>query len=244
MATTAPPARQIPKGLKREAVELLERREAKRSKPAPNPFLKYRKKIKPFRLLDLPGELRNMIYVDVAQQSTAVVKRRQLTDHSGLLEANTQLHDEYLSMLILHASKIQVEVTNFDFRCAVTFINRLSNTEINALPTVAKPSTRKIEIVLVVTKTVSKNEDLLSRWLNRAGNTTKKGTMLDINYKLVRLFPACFGWAARDTAADDPVCLGWMIMLGVYKRFTHNARAEAEADKIRAVFDGPTITRT
>ena len=241
METTALPTTHVPKGLKREAVQVLKRLEAKRSKPAPNHSLK---KSKPFRFLDLPGELRNVIYVNVAQQSTAVVKGRRLTDRSGLLEVNTQLYDEYLPLLILHASKIQLGVTNFDFRDVVRFLNGLSTSELNALPTVTKPSTRKIEITLTVTKIASNYEDLLRRWLNRAGHTAKKGAMLDINYKLVRSFPACFGWAARDTAADDPVCLGWMIMLGVYKRFTHNARAEAEADKIRAVFDGPTITRT
>ena len=225
-------------------MEFLERIEAKRSKLAPNLFLKYRKKSKPFRLLDLPGELRNMIYVNVGQQSTAVVKRRQLTDRSGLPGVNTQLREEYLSMLILHASKIQLGVTNFDFRDVVRFFNGLSTSELNKLPTVTKPSTRKIEITLTVTKVTLKNADLLSRWLNRAGNTTKKGTMVDINYKLVGSHPACFRWAAGYTVTNDPVCLKWLNMLYVYKRFTLNPRAEAEADKIRAAFDGPIITRT
>ena len=185
-----------------------------------------------------------MIYEFAAQQSTAFVKGRQLTDRSGLLEVSAQLREEYLPILILNAPKIQIEVTNFDFRHAVTFINRLSTIELSTLPTFTTPSTRKIEVMLIISKGATKNQALLRRWLNRAGNTTKKGTSLDISYKLVRSHPACFRWAAGYIVTDDPVCFDWVIVLDVYKKFNDNAVANAEADKIRAVFDGPVRTRT
>lgn len=138
---------------------------------------------KPFRLLDLPAELRNLVYQKVAETQTVVVEALKLRDRSGLLKV-PELCDEYLPMLILHAAQIMIFVWDFEFARTITFLNRLAETEMNLLPSVSNPGQRKVSIELTIQSQPWLNIQKLRRWLNRAGHATKKGTMLDVSYNL------------------------------------------------------------
>lgn len=137
----------------------------------------------PFLFLNLPAELRNIVYGMVAEECTAYLKKGKVTDRSNLALVNRQIRDEYHPVSLLCAKGIRTEVEDFDFRYIVTFINRLSTNEVNALPNATKPGTRRIDVTLVFSKNPA-DYYLLRRWLNRAGHPMKKGTMLDFRYTL------------------------------------------------------------
>ena len=141
-----------------------------------------------FRFLDLPAELRNNIYEKVAEDETAYLKkntRGNLACASGLSCLNSQVRSEFLAILILVAPQIVTLVTNWDFSHVVRYLNKLSDAELNALPTVKTPSARSMDIQLRVTHEPRFNIDFLTRWLNRMSHPTKKGTDLGVRYTVV-----------------------------------------------------------
>ena len=189
------------------------------------------KTTKPFRFFDLPAELRNLVYQMIAQEQIVNLRARNPTDGSGLLtkDAIPKLRDEYLPILLLYASKIEAMVTDFDFTKIVTFLNCLSNAEANLLPTTEKAGMRKIEVKLNITYSCLShpNPPLLTRWLNRAGHATKKGTTLDISYTLFGAYFTPPGSQPHFLIVD---CIK---VLGDYIQATRNERAKEEAKKIR-----------
>jgi hypothetical protein len=174
--------------------------------------------------MDLPAELRNLVYGSVAKGRTAFLENGTLTDNSSLLQVNSQVHDEYIPMLFQFAKVIKTDVVDFDFRPIVTFLNRLSAAELNALPSLTRPSRRSVDIALRFSYVSEYPDDkLLRRWLNRAGSTTKKGTMLDFRYSL--------GLPARK-ASRQGAHRYWRRPVANFRAASNNERAKREATKV------------
>lgn len=141
----------------------------------------------PCKLFELPAELRNKIYEYVALDSKAVLhfkRRGKLATSSALIRTARQINDEYFGMLYVTAPEIRATVKDFDFGHIITFFNTLSERELNALPTLNKPTSRKLLIRVEVTEICPAYPDSLHRWLRRCQNTTKKGTNIDVQYSL------------------------------------------------------------
>ena len=183
----------------------------------------------PFPFLTLPAELRNIVYGMVAEEYTAYVKKRILTDRSNLALVNRQIRDEYHPVSLLCAKNIQTKVVDFDFRHIVTFINRLSTSEVNALPNATKPGTRRIDVTLVFSNNPA-DHYLLRRWLNRAGHPTKKGTMLDFRYTLKT--PEGFKPLRFDHRDYVLKTLEWRRLVSPLALYAGEGRAKDEAEEI------------
>jgi len=138
-------------------------------------------------LLDLPAEIRNIIYQMVHNNAEMHLSRntskRSLATTVALPRVNKQVRDEFFSSAWLTAD-ISTTVIDFDFRHIVTFINRLSDLESESksesMSTLAVPTVRQITVDLVITSNCLAFPPLLRRWIKRASHPTKQGT--DINY--------------------------------------------------------------
>ncbi|KAK5687452.1 hypothetical protein LTS10_001590 [Elasticomyces elasticus] len=134
-------------------------------------------------LLNLPPELRNQIFEYSAQESSAVLihyARGRLISNSPLMGVNRQVRNEYTSALYLNAPLITAQILNFDFAHIVTFLNRLSDHELTALPSQQVPSERQILAKLHIDGPAL--TERLDRWLNRCEHPTKKGTSMVVSY--------------------------------------------------------------
>ncbi|KAK4543647.1 hypothetical protein LTR36_005292 [Oleoguttula mirabilis] len=138
-------------------------------------------------LLDLPAELRNTIYMMVLDDTEVLLARvrnmKALAAESALPRVNKQVRDEFLSTATL-AANIHTTSIDFDFRHIVAFLNRLSDAELQALPSANIPNERKITVDLTISEGCAREPEFLQRWINRAGHPTKKGTNIDFQYKL------------------------------------------------------------
>lgn len=135
-------------------------------------------------LLELPAEIRNSIYEEVAADSQALISRRHrgtLLSKSGLGRLSRQVRSEYHAALYLYAPKITARVKNSDFGHVVTFLNRLSDAEMRALPSVQVASNRRVTLELELGSD-RVDYDLLRRWLRRCGHPTKRGTNIGFSY--------------------------------------------------------------
>jgi hypothetical protein len=172
--------------------------------------------------MNLPAELRNLVYAEVARSRTAHLRKGMLTDNSALLYVNSQVHAEYKAM-IQFAQTIKTDVTDFDFRHIVTFLNRLSTAELNALPSLTRPEGRSVEICLRFSyRLEGPDHGLLRRWLNRASRATKKGTMVDFRYVLDLPAQKALRGAHRH----------WRWAVSSFRGAAEDVRAKEEATKI------------
>lgn len=99
------------------------------------------------RLLDLPAELRNRIYEYVAVNSGAELAPRtrgKLVTKTALGQVSKQVRNEFLAVLYVSVPTIKAHVFDFDFAHIVTFLNKLSDRELSALPTLSIPTHRKL----------------------------------------------------------------------------------------------------
>lgn len=136
------------------------------------------------RLLDLPAELRNRIYEFVALDSGAVLSPRtrgKLAPKTALCRVSKQVRDELLAVLYVSALIIKAHVFDFDAHI-VTFLNKLSERELSALPTLDNPTQRKLCVHIEVRTGCPRNPEGLRRWLFRCQHPTKKGTQIDVEY--------------------------------------------------------------
>ncbi|KAK5731780.1 hypothetical protein LTR17_011131 [Elasticomyces elasticus] len=106
----------------------------------------------PSLLLDLPPELRNLVYEFVFASTGGVhlspkAHRKHLACGSALNRVNKQVRHEFLTVGELVVD-IHTSAPNFDFRHIVAFLNRLSDQEIQALPSLAVPVQRKVIVDL------------------------------------------------------------------------------------------------
>lgn len=208
-----------------------------------------------FRLLDLPAELRNNIYEKVAESETAhlsVRTRGNLASASALSRVNRQIRNEFLPIIYICAPKIVARVSNFDFRHIVTFLNRLSEAELQTLPSVTRPNERKMEVELQVLCGAPQrglldttNEGaLLMRWLKRANHPSKKGASIDISYVVVDSVAEVDGpWVGKWRTVSGFVrarhpevhhLLSWAATVERATGTRKVARAESEMAKIES----------
>ena len=184
-------------------------------------------KVKPFRFLALPAELRNAVYGHLAEDQVAYLHSRKLMYCSGLLSANRQLRHEYLSLTPPYAKTIQANVKNFDFGEVVGLLNRFSAAELAALS--------RIRIRLYCTTRTSETTPLLERWLWRRGDAGKKGSRVEVEY----FAPQNGDISKRMWKAKYGNDMYYARMeVGVLNRFIHRFRgrsslAKEEAEKIR-----------
>ena len=97
----------------------------------------------------------------------------------------------------LYAREIIASVKDFDFGHVVTFLNRLSDIELESLLPCSKTRRRRLTIEMTFVSTCAESTrrpyysnpndfhpdyDLLGRWLNRTSHPTKRGTTIDVTY--------------------------------------------------------------
>ena len=220
------------KRIKRKALGKLELRRSKRVKAnamqtAPSP------------LLDLPKELRDMVYDMVGEDMTAHFKEGKVTSLSGLELVNHQVRNECLPKLFVRAKDIQVVVEDFNFSYLVNFINRLTRADINALPSMAKPDSRNIRVRLLFSEK-DPEDRFLKRWLNRAGHPAKKGTKLNFYYAIQtprRRKCSCYHKKWAGTVRE------WHKLVVGYFKDAKNERSRDEATKVLSAWDDLTHGR-
>ncbi|KAK5733437.1 hypothetical protein LTR17_009682 [Elasticomyces elasticus] len=152
-----------------------------------------------FRLLDLPAELRKMVFEQAAQQSTAVLREEasgQLISNSRLMRVSRQVHAEFSNVLRLTHPKFVAHIHDLDFTHLIVFLNKLSAGELASLPTMSSTTTFsvrtsairtiQIRIYLLADNVVSENAPLdvaeLELWIRRCGKATKTGSQVNFTY--------------------------------------------------------------
>lgn len=137
----------------------------------------------PFRLLDLPPELRNNVYDKVIENyPRAYLPRlsgRTVASGSALLRVNRSVRAEFMNALYISAT-IVADVMNFDFSRIITFYNRLRDTHMKSLAQAGAKSERHMLIRLKVDFLADPKK--LMRWLNRTQHPAKKGNEVKISY--------------------------------------------------------------
>ena len=149
-----------------------------------------------FRLLDLPAELRVLIYEKIIEQNPVITLARTQRDRelgnassACIMRPCKLVHKESVNTLHLCATTIVASVRNYNFSHIVTFLNRLDERVLEALeqqandgktgPTVTK-KTR--EIPLFLTSGEDDRQTYLDRWLNRLDHPSKKGAHIECKY--------------------------------------------------------------
>ncbi|EGP92032.1 uncharacterized protein MYCGRDRAFT_89949 [Zymoseptoria tritici IPO323] len=181
----------------------------------------------PFRLLDLPAELRDEIYEKVAQQDPYVVlKGSRLQVASKLCAVSRQVQGEYLAILE-NSANITTTVVRFDFRPIVRFLNRLSESYVKKLSTLRRtPVKRTINIQLEL-PSATREEIEMALW--HALNPTPEKRGVDMTFSYV--FAYSTKYANKDS--DFTVTEDWIHGIESF----YAGRAEEELDKIIAAFD-------
>ncbi|KAK5696958.1 hypothetical protein LTR17_024153 [Elasticomyces elasticus] len=136
-------------------------------------------------LFDLPPELRTAIYEQIFISNGGVqlfrnTSRRNLATTCPLIRVNKQIRDEFLSAALLLAD-IRTTAIGLDFRHIVSFMNRLSERKIAALPKNDNLTERAVSIEIIMPKQW-KREVYLARWISRVQDSVKKGTQVRYRY--------------------------------------------------------------
>ncbi|EME87454.1 uncharacterized protein MYCFIDRAFT_75309 [Pseudocercospora fijiensis CIRAD86] len=173
---------------------------AKSPRSVPGPVLVEQ----PCHLLQLPAELRNLIYSKVLEDFPAYLhphNNGRLVCASRLLGANHQIRRELLSELYLTAP-IYAQVYDWNFNHIVSFLNKLSTSEFKSLPrkiyhhqNPAKVVGREMNVELVLS-TLSRDEYAflrstaldrapdLEKWIRRMVKKDKRRLPTGVRYKV------------------------------------------------------------
>lgn len=141
---------------------------------------------RPFRLLDLPRELRDLVYkkvleiYPVAHLSRFTSDRNLLTD-CRLLSVSKQVQAEFRSVLNLHAPVIHTGVNSFDFGHVIHFLNCISDAELQKLQADTVSGLRQFSIHMGF-RGHQEIWSPLQRWLNRKNNPEKRGAGIEYHY--------------------------------------------------------------
>jgi len=195
-------------------------------------------------LLQLPAELRNDIYEYIAVDACAELHPRtrgKLASRSTLCRVSKQVRDEYHAVLYMTTPYIKAHVKDFDFGHIVTFLNKLSDRELNALPTLSIPTQRKLHIHTHITEACPGNPEGLQKWLLRCQHPTKKGTRIDVDYTVEgRKSINRFWFAGVPYSAQGAPCHVWRTLTEKLKQLettTEEGRDSRLYQELKKVVD-------
>jgi hypothetical protein len=116
------------------------------------------------------------------------MKQRNFMTKSGLVGTNNQICEEFLDAVLFYAPVINTTVRNHNFAHVVTFLNRLSEAQLQRFTsdTVAKSGQRKIWITLTYSHTKQSTRPQLNRWLDRFDDPNRRGAEIQFEYVLDR----------------------------------------------------------
>ncbi|KAL1796217.1 hypothetical protein ACET3X_004757 [Alternaria dauci] len=152
--------------------------------------------------LALPRELRDEIYKHIlnSDKSSKIKSssRGNIATRCGLVGVNNQISAEFLDAVLFHAPVITTVVRNHNFAPVVTFLNRLSQAQLNRLSAYPKSEAagtdddddddddgspkRKIRIILSYTAKAQDSRAHLNRWLDRFDHPGKRGKEIEFEY--------------------------------------------------------------
>ncbi|TKA28658.1 hypothetical protein B0A50_02985 [Salinomyces thailandicus] len=136
-------------------------------------------------LLDLPPELRDVVYAMVLQDTRVQLANntriKSLASTSPLSRLNKQIRHEFHGAALLTAD-IATTVCNFDFRHLDAFLSRASDAELKSFSTMKAPTRRNIKVELIMQTFDASILQNLRRWIKRAGHPSKRGTAIDVQY--------------------------------------------------------------
>ena len=140
----------------------------------------------------LPGELRNNIYGHIAKddclfiRSSANGKTFSLVPHyvSPMYNAPDNIKAEYIGIACKSASIIETVVYDFDFSHVETFLDTLSEQDIETLPRIDHPSSRRFIISLKLAGNYPLNLSNLHRWLDRFRDARNKVSEVEFEYEV------------------------------------------------------------
>ena len=141
-------------------------------------------------LCTLPGELRNQIYeqlanddrITIIEEITGTGYSAQSLHLSHLNNIDAQTHEEYNSIAYGIAPFIETTVHDFDFAHVMAFLDHLTDKEINTFPNPDCPSNRHFIINLEIDLGRPPNFTNLRSWLDRFRRGCK-GTGIEFHYK-------------------------------------------------------------
>lgn len=120
--------------------------------------------------LDLPPEIRNQIYEEVALDSEAHLPTNSpgklINHHNSLNFVSRGLHSEYEDVLYTSTALITTLVQDFDFSHILALFDRLAEPKQKALQD-SRPQLRHLKITLKLTAACRRNLDALRAWLDR-----------------------------------------------------------------------------
>lgn len=127
-----------------------------------------------------------------------------LTGHEALVRVNQQIHDEFLPILYLRAPIVKASIENFDFRHIVTFLNTLSDHELNSMRGVKSEPSIILELDMGASPLPKGGDSsggfgigdalYLEQWLRRLQHPAKKGTRLNIIYVAIGSYFELVPW--------------------------------------------------
>ena len=145
--------------------------------------------------LALPRELRDEIYRHVLDQeedaTKSIYKSRNVVTRCGLVGVNSQIFEEFIDAVLFYASEIVMTVKNHNFAHVVTFLNRLSEAQLNQLRKLGPEASEKdgkarakcqIVILLHYTARAKESTKHLHRWLDQFDVPEKRGKEIEFQY--------------------------------------------------------------
>jgi len=150
-------------------------------------------------LLDLPPEVRNLIYFAYLQlhgDAVYVSAARRIITRGPLRKVSQQVRSESESLVDLHARTITFRVHDFEFRYLITFLNKLDKTALDALAaqttdessatTTAGPPAKRLKVQLCFSGVdLATVRARMERWLKRFDRPHKKGTAADFEFEVL-----------------------------------------------------------
>lgn len=118
------------------------------------------------------------------------MKQRNFITKTGLIGTNSQIREEYLDTVLFYSPVIRTTVRNHNFAHIVTFLNRLSEAQLNrfksddAARAGQRNITRKIRITLAYSNTKESTRPQLNRWLDRFDDPNRRGAEIQFEYVL------------------------------------------------------------
>ena len=130
-------------------------------------------------LLDLPVEIRGMIYQCVIKGSVILnSKTKTLTGQSMLACVSKQVHEEITDALYLTPTDIDVQIRNLDFTPIASFLNNLTKKQFEIL----QASKKKFRLVLNQRWQPQADVGKLMSWVNYATDPKRRAYKIKFDY--------------------------------------------------------------